>query len=422
MWRLQLIRKPWRCFSTSAGVPRWFDSVGPAAKDPIQAVTEAFNSDPFPQKINLGLGAYRDEQGKPLVLQCVQQAEEKIRGCNLLDSVSASVASSALVEECIKLVYGRNVNVVKEKRFAGVPALSGTGACRLFAEFQRNFFPESAIYLPDPTWTNHHNIWANAHVPVRTFHYYHPHLRGLDFAALIDDVKNAPDGSFFLLHPCAHNPTGIDLTEDQWSEISNLFKMKNHFPFFDMAYQGLATGDVDKDASSIRIFLEDGHLIGCAQSFTKTMGLFGHRTGCLSLLCADRDQAVQVKSQLQQIAGAMYGSPPVHGIVLLSTILGDQALKSMWFKEVKAMASRIQSMRAKLRERLELTGSSLNWEHITKQVGMFWFSGLTPEQVDRLAKEFHVYMTPDGRMSMAGVTTSNVRYLANAVHEVTKCS
>ncbi|OMO67761.1 Aspartate/other aminotransferase [Corchorus olitorius] len=397
---------------------RWWDHVTPAPKDPINSVTEAFLADPCPYKINLGVGAYRDDEGKPIVLQCVREAQAKIESSNFLESNSTAV-SSKLVEESAKLVYGEDSDVIKEGRFAGVPALSGTGACHLFAELQRRLYPNSRIYLPDPTWSNHHNIWRDAHVAKKTFRYYHPDSKGLDFMALMDDVKNAPDGSFFLLHPCAHNPTGVDPSYEQWKEISSLFKVKNHFPFFDMAYQGFASGDLERDARAIRIFLEDGHLIGCAQSFAKNMGLYGHRVGCLSVLCDDKTQAVAIKSQLQQIARTMYGSPPIHGILLVSKILSDPDIKATWLKEVKVMATRVQRMRAALRDSLEKLGSSLDWQHITNQVGMFCFSGLTPDEVDRLAKEFHIYMTYDGRISMAGVTTKNVDYLANAIHEVT---
>lgn len=393
--------------------------MAPAAKDPINGVTEAFLADPSPYKINLGVGAYRDDKGRPVVLQCVREAEAKIAGSEFLESISASV-STKMVEESVKLVYGKDSDVVKEGRSAGVQALSGTGACRLFAEFQRRFHPESHIYFPDPTWSNHHNIWRDAQIPERTYHYYDPDSKSLDFAALMDDIKNAPDSSFFLLHPSAHNPTGVDPTEEQWREISYQFKVKGHFPFFDMAYQGFASGDLDKDAQAIRIFLEDEHLIGCAQSYAKSMGLYGHRVGCLSILCVDSKQAAAIRSQIQQIARAMYGSPPVHGILLVATILSDPNLKSLWIDEVKIMADRIQRKRTTLRQNLEKLGSSLNWEHITNQLGMFCFSGLTPYQVDRLAKEFHIYMTHDGRISMAGVTTGNVNYLANAIHEVTR--
>ncbi|GAB4859645.1 L-asparaginase 1 [Ancistrocladus abbreviatus] len=327
-----------------------------------------------------------------------------------------------MIQETLKLAYGENSDYIKDKRIAAVQALSGTGACRLFADFQKRFQPDSQIYIPVPTWANHHNIWRDAQVPQNTFHYYCPETRGLDFAAMLDDIKNAPNGSFFLLHACAHNPTGVDPTEEQWKEISNIIKVKGHFPLFDMAYQGFASGDPERDAKAIRIFLEDGLSIGIAQSFAKNMGLYGQRVGCLSILCEDEKQAVAIKSQLQQLARPMYSNPPVHGALIVSTVLSDPNLKNLWLKEVKVMADRIIGMRTALRENLEELGSSLSWEHITKQIGMFCYSGLTPEQVDRLTKEFHIYMTRNGRISMAGVTTKNVVYLANAIHEVTKSS
>ncbi|KAF4399940.1 hypothetical protein G4B88_021154 [Cannabis sativa] len=362
-------------------ISSWWQHVDPAPKDPILGVTEAFLADPSPDKVNVGVGAYRDDNGKPVVLDCVREAERRIAG---------------------------NLNMI-------------------FADFQKRFHPDSQIYIPIPTWSNHHNIWRDAQVPERTFHYYHPESKGLDFAGLMDDIKNAPNGSFFLLHACAHNPTGVDPTEEQWREISYQFKVKGHFPFFDMAYQGFASGDPERDAKSIRIFLEDGHLLGLAQSYAKNMGLYGQRVGCLSLLCDDEKQAVAVKSQLQQLARPMYSNPPVHGALVVSIILDDPDLKKLWLKEVKSvvrensgMADRIIGMRTALRENLEKLGSPLSWEHITNQIGMFCYSGMTPEQVDRLTNEYHIYMTRNGRISMAGVTTGNVGYLANAIHEVTK--
>ncbi|KAG6749991.1 hypothetical protein POTOM_047069 [Populus tomentosa] len=312
--------------------------------------------------------------------------------------------SVKMVEETLKLAYGENSEFIKDKRIAAVQSLSGTGACRLFADFQKRFRPDSQIYIP---------------VPQRTYHYYHPESKGLDFSALMDDIKNAPNGSFFLLHACAHNPTGVDPSEEQWREISHQFKVKGHFAFFDMAYQGFASGDPDRDAKSIRIFLQDGHHIGISQSYAKNMGLYGQRVGCLSVLCEDAKQAVAVKSQLQQLARPMYSNPPVHGALVVSTILGDPELKKLWLKEVKVMADRIIGMRSALRENLEKLGSPLSWKHITDQIGMFCYSGMTPEQVDRLTKEFHIYMTRNGRISMAGITTGNVGYLATAINEVT---
>ncbi|KAL9243726.1 hypothetical protein vseg_017580 [Gypsophila vaccaria] len=401
------------------GIATWWGHVDQAPKDPILGVTEAFLSDPSPLKVNVGVGAYRDDDGKPVVLNCVRQAEAKIAG-NLNMEYLPMGGSNHMVEETLKLAFGENSDFIKDKRIAAVQTLSGTGACRLFADFQKRYQPESEIYIPVPTWANHHNIWRDAHVPLKTYHYYHPESKGLDFSAMLEDIKNAPKGSFFLLHACAHNPTGVDPTEEEWREISQLIKEKGHFPFFDMAYQGFASGDPERDAKAIRIFLEDGHLLGISQSFAKNMGLYGQRVGCLSVLCEDDKQAVAVKSRLQQIARPMYSNPPVHGALLVSIILSDPELKKLWLEEVKGMAERIIGMRTALRDNLEKLGSPLSWEHITKQIGMFCYSGLTPEQVDRLTREFHIYLTRNGRISMAGVTTKNVEYLAKAIHEVSK--
>lgn len=405
-----------RLMSTS-----WWKHVEPAPKDPILGVTEAFLADPSPNKFNVGVGAYRDDNGKPVVLDCVREAERRVAG-NLNMEYLPMGGSNQMVDETLKLAYGENSDLIKDKRIAAIQALSGTGACRIFADFQKRFSPDSQIYIPVPTWSNHHNIWRDANVPQRTYHYYHPETKGLDFASLMDDVKNAPNGSFFMLHACAHNPTGVDPTIEQWKEISYQFKVKGHFAFFDMAYQGFASGDPERDAKSIRIFLEDGHLIGCSQSYAKNMGLYGQRVGCLSLVCEDEKQAVAVKSQLQQLARPMYSNPPVHGALIVSIILGDPDLKQLWLKEVKGMADRIIGMRSSLRENIEKLGSPLSWEHITNQIGMFCYSGMTPEQVDRLTQEFHIYMTRNGRISMAGVTSGNVEYLAKAIHEVTKAA
>ncbi|KAH0680834.1 hypothetical protein KY285_021808 [Solanum tuberosum] len=473
-----------RWLSTSVATNRknnmgWWDHVQPAPKDPITSVTQAFLSDPTPLKLNLGVGAYRDDKGKPVTLECVRRAAEKISGCEIFlaghymyaqavsdtngvikyfrytvgtpvipdtksrESTKATTKSK-FVQDCVKLAYGNDSSVVREDRFAGVPALSGTGACRLFAEFQRRFYPDSQMFLPMPTWSNHHDIWRDSQVCTRTYHYYDPGTKGLRFQALVNDIKmayvaelfrgqqytlpcdddsfqfaNAPDRSFFLLHPCAHNPTGVDPNYEQWKEISHIFKIKNHFPFFDMAYQGIASGDVERDATAIRIFLEDGHLLGCAQSFSKNMGLYEHRVGCVSIVSWDDKQATAIKSQLQRIVRAMYSSSPVHGPLLVSTILNDADLKALWEEEVKVMVDRLISMRITLRQTLEELNSSSSWEHITKQVGMFYFSGLSPEEVNHLQRDFHIYMTNDGRISMAGVTRSNVDYLASAIHEVT---
>ncbi|EFJ33874.1 hypothetical protein SELMODRAFT_83150 [Selaginella moellendorffii] len=397
----------------------WWEAVQPAARDPILGVTEAFLADSDPKKVNVGVGAYRNDEGKPVVLECVRKAEQIIAGKQNMEYLPMG-GLVKFNDLSVKLAYGDTAPVLEEKRVAAVQTLSGTGACRLFADFQKRFKPDSRIYIPVPTWANHHNIWRDARVEAHTFRYYKPSTRGLDFEGLMEDLKKAPEGSFVLLHACAHNPTGVDPTADQWKEMSQLFKSNGLFPFFDMAYQGFASGDTVRDAQAIRIFMEDGHQLACAQSFAKNMGLYGQRVGCLSVVCDNSQQAVNVKSQLQQIARPMYSNPPLHGAQIVTTVLSDPELKEQWYKEVKVMADRIIGMREALKSNLEKLGSSLPWKHITEQIGMFCYSGLTEDQVDRLTKEFHIYMTRNGRISMAGVTTGNVEYLANAIHEVTK--
>jgi aspartate aminotransferase len=387
-----------------------------APKDPILGISEKYNADPKPHKINLGVGAYRDDDGKPVVLNCVREAESRVAGTHFMEYLPIGGLKD-FVSESVKLAYGDDVPL---KNVAAVQSLSGTGSCRLFADFQRRFMPHSAIYIPSPTWSNHHNIWADAGVPQKTYRYYKASTKGLDFEGLMEDVKAAPSGSSFLLHACAHNPTGVDPTPEQWQELSQLMAEKGHFPVFDMAYQGFASGDCTRDAQAIRTFLADGHRMALSQSFAKNMGLYGQRVGCFSIVCDDPKEASAVESQMKNIARPMYSNPPLFGALLVAKILHDADLKKQWFEEVKVMADRIISTRSMLRERLEALNNPHNWEHITSQIGMFCFSGMTPEQVDKLAKDYSIYMTRNGRISMAGVNTKNVDRLAEAINDVTK--
>lgn len=229
-----------------------------------------------------------------------------------------------------------------------------------------------------------------------------------------------PPKSIILLHACAHNPTGVDPNRDQWCELAKMIKKKDLYPFFDMAYQGFASGDVDQDAQAVRIFENEGLQYCLAQSFAKNMGLYGERAGLFSFICANNDEATRVISQMKIIVRSIYSNPPIHGVRVAAEILTDPELKSMWLKDVKCMADRIIGIRQKLRCDLEQMGSIRSWAHITNQIGMFCFTGLKPEQVERLTKEYSIYLTKNGRISMAGVTSKNVTYLAKAMHEVTK--
>jgi aspartate aminotransferase len=237
---------------------------------------------------------------------------------------------------------------------------------------------------------------------------------------MLEDVKAIPEGSVILLHACAHNPTGVDPRPEQWKEICQVVKSRKLFPFFDMAYQGFASGDIDQDAFAVRHFLAEGHQIALSQSFAKNMGLYGERCGAFSLVCGSAEEASRVMSQVKILIRPMYSNPPIHGARIAHAILSDPSLRSLWLTEVKTMADRIISMRTRLRDGLKREGSVHNWQHITDQIGMFCFTGMKPDQVERLTKEFSVYLTKDGRISVAGISSKNVDYLAHAMHEVTK--
>lgn len=395
-------------------------------EDPILGVTVAFNKDTAPEKINLGVGAYRDDNGKPFILECVKRAEKKMQESNP-DHEYAPIAGVAAFNNLAKeLILGADSQAIKDKRVVTIQALSGTGALRVGGDFMHRHIDlplhdgKKQIYMSSPTWGNHPVIFKDSGFGIKEHKYYDPKTCGLDFNAMKTDVQNAPSQSLFLFHTCAHNPTGVDPDLKQWQELSNICKEKNHFVFFDTAYQGFASGDAEKDAAPVRMFIKDGHNVGIAQSFAKNFGLYGERIGALSFVCKDAEEAERLESQLKILVRPMYSNPPIYGARIVANILGDQELKALWQKEVKVMADRIIGMRSQLVDNLKQLGSKKDWSHITKQIGMFCFTGITPEQVDRATKDFHVYLTRNGRISIAGITSKNVGHLAKALHEVTK--
>eukprot|EP01119_Soliformovum_irregulare_P010006 TRINITY_DN2422_c0_g1_i1.p1 TRINITY_DN2422_c0_g1~~TRINITY_DN2422_c0_g1_i1.p1 ORF type:complete len:448 (-),score=138.35 TRINITY_DN2422_c0_g1_i1:166-1461(-) len=394
-------------------------------EDPILGVTVAFNKDTHPKKINLGVGAYRDDNGKPFTLSCVKQAEERIQAKSMDHEYAPIGGVPALAKVAQELQLGADSPVIKEKRAVTIQTLSGTGALRVGADFLKRWVnaPEETrgtINVPNPTWGNHNPIFLDAGFKkVQPYRYYEPKSCGLDFEGMKADVAAAPKQSLFLFHACAHNPTGVDPTMDQWKELSKICKDRDHFVFFDLAYQGFASGDAEKDAAPVRHFIQDGHNVMIAQSYAKNFGLYGERVGTLTLLCQDAKEAEAVESQLKILVRPMYSNPPINGARIVSTILSDPELTSLWRKEVKQMADRIIGMRTAIVDNLKKFGSKRDWSHITRQIGMFCYTGLTPDQVDRLASEFHIYLTRNGRISVAGVTSQNVEYLAESIHKVT---
>jgi len=389
--------------------------------DAILGVTEAFKKDDNPKKINLGVGAYRDDQGKPFVLPSVRDAEKKIFESGFDHEYAGITGLPNFCSHSADLAFGEGNEVTKNGLNVTTQAISGTGALRIGGAFFAKWYDRSkTFWIPNPSWGNHTPIFKHSGLEVKQYNYYDPSTCGLDFNGMMADIAKIPDGDVVVLHACAHNPTGVDPKPEQWKEIAQLVKQKKLFPFFDMAYQGFASGDVDNDAFAVRHFLSEGMDIALCQSFAKNMGLYGERAGAFTIVCGSQEEAARVMSQVKILIRPMYSNPPIHGARLVQTILGDADLKKQWLQDVHGMADRIITMRSMLKENLEKEGSSRNWQHITDQIGMFCFTGLKPDQVERLTKDFSIYLTKDGRISVAGVSSANNAYLAHAMHEVTK--
>lgn len=355
------------------------------------------------------------------------QADDIIRNDPNLNHEYLPIAGLAsFTSKAAELVLGKASPAVAEKRVTSVQTISGTGAVHLGALFLAKFYKgNKTVYLSNPTWANHNQIFTNVGIPIAQYPYFDKKTKGLDIEGMKKAIADAPEGSIILMHACAHNPTGVDPTDAQWREIAEVIRSKKHFPFFDTAYQGFASGDLDRDAWSIRYFIEQGFELLVAQSFAKNFGLYGERAGCFHFVTAPtgpsaQDTVTRVASQLAILQRSEISNPPIYGARVASTVLNDDALFAEWKENLQTMSGRIISMRKALRSKLEELGTPGQWNHITDQIGMFSFTGLSEAQVEKLKKEFHVYLTKNGRISMAGLNTGNVEYFAKAVDKVVR--
>ncbi|XP_021894948.1 aspartate aminotransferase, cytoplasmic [Carica papaya] len=393
-----------------------------APEDPILGVTIAYNKDPSPVKLNLGVGAYRTEEGKPLVLNVVRRAEQQlVNDKSRVKEYLPIVGLAEFNKLSAKLIFGADSPAIRENRVTTVQCLSGTGSLRVGAEFLAKHYHQRTIYIPQPTWGNHPKVFTMAGLSVKTYRYYDPATRGLNFQGLLEDLGSAPSGAIVLLHACAHNPTGVDPTIQQWEQIRRLMRSKGLLPFFDSAYQGFASGSLDADAQSVRMFVADGGECFAAQSYAKNMGLYGERVGALSIVCWTVDVVPKVDSKKRSFVSVLYTSVckfkcdhvPKRKI---KRCMIYRDMYNEWTVELKAMADRIISMRQQLFDALRARGTPGEWTHIIKQIGMFTFTGLNSKQVAFMTKEYHIYMTSDGRISMAGLSSKRVPHLADAIH------
>ncbi|PWY74534.1 aspartate transaminase [Aspergillus sclerotioniger CBS 115572] len=404
-------------------------AIVPAApEDPLFGLATAYRQDPSDKKVDLVIGAYRDDNAKPWILPVVKKADELVRNDPALNHEYLPIKGLAdYTSAAQKLMIGADSPAIRENRVCTFQTISGTGAVHLGALFLSKFHPASpkpTTYLSNPTWANHHQIFTNVNLPITTYPYFSPSTKGLDFPGLTNALSSAPTGSIILLHVCAHNPTGVDLTQSQWKEVASIMRTRNLFPFFDCAYQGFASGDLARDAWAVRYFIEEGFELCIAQSFAKNFGLYGQRTGAFHFVSAPGAEAVEanknVASQLAILQRSEISNPPAYGARIASRVLNDEGLFAEWEEDLKTMSGRIVEMRKGLRERLEKRGTPGKWEHITEQIGMFSFTGLTEKQVGVLREKWHVYMTKNGRISMAGLNTHNLDYFAEAVDSVVR--
>ncbi|KAJ5438693.1 Aspartate aminotransferasecytoplasmic [Penicillium daleae] len=403
-------------------------AIAAAPEDPLFGLMKAYREDPSDKKVDLGIGAYRDNNAKPWILPVVKKADDAIHNDPSVNHEYLSIGGLAdFTSAAQKLIVGADSPAIREKRICTLQTISGTGAVHLGGLFLSKFHPaqpKPTIYLSNPTWANHHQIFTNVGLALANYPYFSTQTKGLDFDGMIAALRAAPLGSIVLLHACAHNPTGVDPSQDQWKQIASIMRERRQFPFFDTAYQGFASGDLVRDAWAIRYFVEQGFELCVAQSFAKNFGLYGERTGAFHFVSApgaDASTAIQhIASQLAILQRSEISNPPAYGARIASKVLNDPVLFAEWEEDLRTMSGRIQEMRRGLRERLEKRGTPGSWDHITTQIGMFSFTGLSEKQVKILRDKWHVYMTKNGRISMAGLNTHNLDYFAEAVDSVVR--
>ncbi|KAH7107528.1 aspartate aminotransferase [Auriculariales sp. MPI-PUGE-AT-0066] len=396
-----------------------------APPDAIFKITAGYKADTDPKKVNLGVGAYRDNNGKPWVLPVVKKATERLLNDSTLDHEYLPITGlPEFITAAAKLIIGADAAAIKEGRVASAQTISGTGANHLGALFLSRFYQfngDKRIYLSDPTWANHHAIFRNVGIEPVNYKYYDPRTVGLDFEGFLDALNSAPERSVFLLHACAHNPTGVDPTTEQWTAIADVMLQRGHYAFFDCAYQGFASGDLDRDAGAVRYFETRQIPMMVCQSFAKNAGLYGERIGALHLVAESADAGARVRSQMSVLQRSEISNPPAHGARLMALIMNESALFEEWKRDIATMALRIIDMREQLfkilSEELKTPGT---WDHIVKQIGMFSFTGLNASQSQTMTDKYHIYLTTNGRISMAGLNTNNVRYVAECIDKVVR--
>lgn len=396
-----------------------FEKFTAAPPDAILGLTEAFKKDSNPHKVNLGVGIYKDAQGKTPILQSVKRAEERILASESTKNylpIDGAPEYGAAVQE---LLFGQQHEAVSSQRAVTVQAPGGTGALRVAADFIDKLMPGVTVWLSDPTWPNHPSIFRAAHLAVATYPYFDAANNRVNFAAMLAALHKIPAGDVVLLHACCHNPTGGDLTVEQWRQIADVVAERKLLPLIDFAYQGFAAG-LQEDAAGLLAMCRPGVELLVASSFSKNFGLYNERIGALTLVAANEAAAQVSLSHIKQAIRANFSSPPAHGAAIVTTVLRDPTLRAQWEQEVTEMRDRINTMRHLFVETLNEKGVARDFSFIAQQRGMFSFSGLNPDQVKALREKHAIYIVGSGRISVAGMTEDNMDYLCSAIADVLK--
>ena len=397
----------------------FFANVELAPGDPILGLTEAFNADPRPNKVNLGVGIYYDENGRIPLLGAVYQIEQQLaqdakpRGYLPIDGLKAYNLATQ------KLLFGEKSPLLDAGRVVTSQTVGGSGALRVGADTLKKLLPQARIAISNPSWGNHHAVFAAAGFELLEYTYYSPANHGLDFEGMLADLRKLEAGTVVLLHACCHNPTGVDLSHEQWQQVAWLLKEKQLFPFLDLAYQGFKTG-IDEDAYAVRLLAEvgiDDYIV--ASSYSKSFSLYGERVGALPVVAANAAEAQAVQSQIKRVIRTIYSSPSTHGAALVAGVLNSPELRAMWEQELTGMRERIHALRAGLVEKLAAHGAT-QFGFIQQQAGMFSYSGLTKAQVERLRADYAIYAVGSGRICVAALNSGNLEYVAKAVADVSR--
>ena len=401
---------------TSTASASIFSAIDMAPRDPILGITEAFNADTNPQKINLGVGVYYDDNGKVPLLACVRKAEEILMEQNAPRTYLPIEGLAAYDKAVQELVFGADSAVIQEKRAITVQAIGGTGALKIGADFLKRFAPDAQVYISDPSWENHRALFESAGFSVNNYAYYDAATHGVDFDGMLAALKAMPTGSIVLLHACCHNPTGADLTSAQWDEVIAAVTAGGLVPFLDMAYQGFGAG-IAEDGTVVRRFADAGGPLLVSNSFSKSFSLYGERVGALSVVAASGEEAARLMSQLKRVVRTNYSNPPVHGGKVVATVLTTPELRQMWEDELAGMRVRIKEMRVAFVEKLKAKAPAHDFDFVRDQVGMFSYSGLTKAQVEQLRAQ-SIYAVDTGRICVAALNSRNIDIVIDAIAKV----